>query len=83
VPAGELTFETWMEKEGEIYRWAFRGLQRGLINMLGRQLFESLAGRIVEKTWGVPIRDTFIIMPWSSRSTLYMREQQSRPRRSP
>ena len=49
VPAGELTFEILIEKAGETYRWLFRGVQRGLINMLGRQFFEGLASRLVER----------------------------------
>jgi carbon monoxide dehydrogenase subunit G len=49
VPAGELIFEILIEKAGETYRWLFRGVQRGLIIMLGRQFFESLAGRLVER----------------------------------
>jgi hypothetical protein len=49
VPAGELTFETLIEKAGEAYRWLFRGVQRGLINTLGRQFFEGLASRLVER----------------------------------
>jgi hypothetical protein len=49
VPAGELTFEIQIEKAGEAYRWFFRGVQRGLINVLGRQFFEGLASRLVER----------------------------------
>jgi hypothetical protein len=49
VPAGELTLEILIEKAGETYRWLFRGVQRGLINMLGRQFFEGLASRLVER----------------------------------
>jgi hypothetical protein len=49
VPAGELTFEIQIEKAGEEYRWLFRGIQKGLINMLGRQFFEGLASRLVER----------------------------------
>jgi hypothetical protein len=49
VPAGELTFEIRIERVGGTYRWVFQGIQRGAINMLGRQFFESLAGRIVER----------------------------------
>ena len=49
VPAGELTFEIQIEKAGEAYRWLFQVVQRGLINMLGRQFFEGLASRLVER----------------------------------
>jgi hypothetical protein len=49
VPACELAFEIQIEKAGEAYRWLFRGVQRGLINVLGRQLFEGLASRLVER----------------------------------
>jgi hypothetical protein len=49
VPAGELTFEIQIEKAGEAYRWLFRGVQRGPINILGRQFFEGLASRLVER----------------------------------
>jgi hypothetical protein len=49
VPAGELIFEILIEKAGEAYRWLFRGVQRGPINVLGWQFFESLASRLVER----------------------------------
>jgi len=49
MPAGGLTFEIQIEKSGETYRWLFRGVQRGLINMLGRQFFEGSASRLVER----------------------------------
>ncbi len=49
VPAGELIFEILIEKAGETYRWLFLGVQRGLINVLGRHFFEGLASRLVER----------------------------------
>jgi hypothetical protein len=49
VPAGELIFEILIEKAEEAYRWLFRGIQRGPINMLGRHFFEGLASRLVER----------------------------------
>jgi hypothetical protein len=52
VPAGELAFEIQIEKAGEAYRWLFRGVQRGPINVLGRQFFEGLARRLVERIVG-------------------------------
>ena len=49
VPAGELTFEILIVKAGEAYRWLFRGVQRGPVNMLGRHFFEGLASRLVDR----------------------------------
>lgn|GEM_PF-790541 len=50
VPAGELIFEIEViEEGGGLCRWVFKGVQRGLINILGRGVFESLARRIVER----------------------------------
>jgi len=49
VPAGELTFEILIEKSGDRYRWLFRGVQRGAINILGKHLFETLARRMAER----------------------------------
>ena len=49
VPAGELLFEIRVEDCGGQCRWVFRGVQRGAINLLGRGVFESLAGRMVDR----------------------------------